>query len=137
MVCIGGRAQAGRIVGTVYRASATERGFTLPPDNRSGLRMIVIPFTSEHATASAGGVDPHGRAALLLAESMVHALVDRGVLSNDEAIEVVAIACEVAEEQAEGTPDLNDGAPRAADLLKAIRAGFDIGDGRIAAPQSA
>lgn len=39
--------------------------------------------------------DAHGQAALLLAESILHALVDSGTLSNSEAVEVVRTAASV------------------------------------------
>lgn len=42
--------------------------------------------------------DAHGQAALMLAESILHALVDRRLITNDDAIEIVAIAQEVKEE---------------------------------------
>ena len=39
--------------------------------------------------------DAHGQAALILAESILHALVDCGLLSADYAASVVQTACEV------------------------------------------
>lgn len=41
---------------------------------------------------------PEGAAALLLAESLIHALVKRSILSVAEAIEVIEIAAEVERE---------------------------------------
>lgn len=39
--------------------------------------------------------DAHGQAALLLTESLIHALVDKSVLTIADAIEVIEIAQEV------------------------------------------
>jgi hypothetical protein len=44
--------------------------------------------------------DAHGQAALLLTESLIHMLVEQGVLTNLEAIEVVHTAAEVKVEVA-------------------------------------
>ena len=46
------------------------------------------------------GADAHGESALLLAESMLHALVARSVFTTQEAIEIVRTASEVTEELA-------------------------------------
>ena len=45
--------------------------------------------------ASAPAVDPHGRAALLLVESLIHALVEKAVISRGEAIDIIDIAVDV------------------------------------------
>lgn len=45
--------------------------------------------------------DAHGQAALLLAEATLHMLVETGVLSNAQAIEVVETTAEVKVEVAE------------------------------------
>lgn len=39
--------------------------------------------------------DAHGRAALLLVESLLHALVDKAVITRGEAIDVIDIAADV------------------------------------------
>ena len=39
--------------------------------------------------------DAHGQAALVLAESILHALIDCGLLSADYAASVIQTACEV------------------------------------------
>lgn len=44
---------------------------------------------------AAGDADTHGRAALLLVESLIHALVDKAVITQGEAIDLVDIASEV------------------------------------------
>ncbi|MGY6552543.1 MAG: hypothetical protein ACXIT4_11740 [Erythrobacter sp.] len=45
--------------------------------------------------------DAHGQAALLLAESILHALVETGALSLAEALSVIQTTCEVKVEVAE------------------------------------
>jgi hypothetical protein len=52
----------------------------------------VLPSKSEP--------DAHGQAALLLAESLIHMLVDHRILSLDQAVEVIQIAAEVKTEVA-------------------------------------
>ena len=55
----------------------------------------------EPAHPSATGAhqpDPHGRAALLLAESILHTLINKRILSNADAVLTVRIASEVEEE---------------------------------------
>ncbi|GAA4023372.1 hypothetical protein GCM10022280_25120 [Sphingomonas swuensis] len=44
--------------------------------------------------------DAHGRAALLLVESLLHGLIARNVIAIADAVEIVAVAAEVAEESA-------------------------------------
>ena len=45
-------------------------------------------------------LDGHGRAALLLVESLIHGLASRSVLSVSEAIEIIEVAAEVEYELA-------------------------------------
>jgi hypothetical protein len=47
------------------------------------------------------GAGHHGRAALLLVESLIHTLVDKGVITRGEAIDVIDIAGEVEAELAD------------------------------------
>ena len=42
------------------------------------------------------GVEPQGKAALLLVESLIHILVQRGVISLSDAVEVADVAADVA-----------------------------------------
>ncbi len=53
-----------------------------------------------HAPTEVVEPDAHGQAALLLTESLLHTLVDRGVLTITEAVEVVQTAAEVKVEVA-------------------------------------
>lgn len=80
--------------------------------------------------------DPHGHAALLLVESLIHGLCDNGILTADEAIEIAERAVNVQFEQAE-TAD-GAGAPlwRSHALLSAITASLKIdGDGTPPSPR--
>lgn len=47
------------------------------------------------AIDAAAATDPHGRAALLLVESLLHALVAKGVLKSGEVIDIIDIAQDV------------------------------------------
>ena len=49
--------------------------------------------------------DAHGQAAMLLVESLIHGLVERSVISAEEAVEIVETAAEV---KAEVAADLGD-----------------------------
>lgn len=42
--------------------------------------------------------DPQGQAALLLAESILHGLLEKGVLTIDDALAITAVAIEAKEE---------------------------------------
>ena len=68
--------------------------------------------------------DAHGQAALLLAESLLHALVATATLTNADAIEVlstaVAVKREVATEAGESKARMN----QSLDLLARMRASF-------------
>lgn len=49
--------------------------------------------------------DAHGQAAMLLAESLIHGLIERKVLSVSDAIEIIEVATEV---KSEVGPDMGD-----------------------------
>ncbi|MCW3849327.1 hypothetical protein OF829_18975 [Sphingomonas sp. LB-2] len=55
---------------------------------------------SREAAARLDEPDAHGQAALLLAESILHALIEHGTLTNPQAIAVVESAAEVKVEVA-------------------------------------
>jgi hypothetical protein len=65
------------------------------------------------------GPDPHGQAALLLVESLLHGLVEKSVLTTGEALAVVERAAEV---KAESAPDLGDSPEALAKSLALITA---------------
>lgn len=70
--------------------------------------------------------DPHGQAALLLVESLIHGLCENATLSTDEAIEIAERAVSVQFDQAEGADGA--GAPlwRSHALLSKILASLQI-----------
>lgn len=66
--------------------------------------------------------DAHGQAALLLAESTLHALVDRAAISNADAIAIVRNAAEVKVEVAEAAGESAVRMNESLALLEAIAA---------------
>lgn len=73
-----------------------------PYDPRSRVnRMTSINAAVHHAKAShSDEPDAHGQAALLLAEAMLHAMVAKSLMTNQEAIEIVGSAAEIKVEVA-------------------------------------
>jgi len=65
------------------------------------------------------GPDPHGQAALLLVESLLHSLIEKAVLTGHEALAVVEHAAEV---KAEIAPDLEDSPEALAKSMALINA---------------
>ena len=70
--------------------------------------------------------EPHGRVAMLLAESLIHGLIARSVLSIADAIEIVGIAAEVVEETGVEKGDTADTLAKSLAILDAIRASLSI-----------
>ena len=64
--------------------------------------------------------DAHGRAALLLVESLIHSLVARSVLSVAEGVEVMEIALEAQEAIVQDAPDPTPSMRHATALLKSL-----------------
>lgn len=62
---------------------------------------MTEPVSNDNDVARADGrlrgPDPHGQAAMLLVESLMHGLVARSVISVADAVEIVGIAAEVKE----------------------------------------
>ena len=72
-------------------------------------------------TPAANGPDAHGQAALLLAESLLHGLVARALISPREAIEIVEIAADVQHEIGQqGAKANGNGNPAPSILLATI-----------------
>lgn len=65
--------------------------------------------------------DAYGQAAMLLVESLIHALIGRSVIGVQEAIELVTIAIDAKMEIASDRGENDDAADRALALLTAIR----------------
>jgi hypothetical protein len=73
--------------------------------------------------------DPHGHAALLLVESLIHGLCENSTLSTNEAIEIAERAVHVQSEQAEAADGAGEPLWQSHALLAAIAASLKI-DGR-------
>ena len=72
-------------------------------------------------------VDPQGRVALMLCESVLHVLVEEGVLTKAKAIEAIETVVELTREIAEvGPPDITNHA--ATHPLEAIAESFALKD---------
>lgn len=69
--------------------------------------------------------DAHGQAALLLAESILHALVDTSVMTNAEAITVVTAAADVKREVATAAGESTGRMQQSLDLLSRMTASFE------------
>lgn len=72
--------------------------------------------------------DPHGQAAFLLVESLIHGLIARSALSAEEAIEIVKIAADVKQEVGGAWGDTPATLRRSLHLLDSISASlsYDI-----------
>jgi hypothetical protein len=70
--------------------------------------------------------DPQGRVALMLCESVLHVLVEEGVLTKAKAMEAIETVAELTREMADGNPAID--AQIAADLVGAIAESFALKD---------
>jgi hypothetical protein len=70
--------------------------------------------------------DPQGRVALMLCESLIHVLVEEGVLTKAKAMEAIETVAELTREMADGNPGVD--AQIAADLVGAIAESFALKD---------
>ena len=70
--------------------------------------------------------DPQGRVALMLCESILHVLVEEGVISKKKALEAINTVAELTREMAEGNPTSTPHI--AADLVEAIAESFALKD---------
>ena len=69
--------------------------------------------------------DAHGQAALLLTESLIHMLVERGALTNTQAIEVVQTAAEVKVEVASAAGESAKRMIESLVILERMRSSFE------------
>jgi hypothetical protein len=69
------------------------------------------------------GTDPHGQVAMMLCESLLHVLIEQGVLSRQQAIEAIEGIAELLAEAAEREFQAVN-ARAAAVLLDTIRESF-------------
>ncbi|WP_420383613.1 hypothetical protein [Novosphingobium sp.] len=94
--------------------------------------MSDISNDNDTSPARPGDIpDGHGEAAILLVESLIHALVARFILTAQDAIDLVTVAFDVKSE----TGANEDGAPDPADkallLLSSIRQSLRVDIARI------
>lgn len=89
-----------------------------------------IPSRAARRTSRALEPDAHGQAALLLAESTLHALVENSTLTNAAAIDVVRVAAEVKVEVAEATHESAGRMQASLALLSLIEASFESDEDR-------
>lgn len=66
--------------------------------------------------------DPHGLAALLLVESLIHGLCERSTLTAAESVEIAERAVSVQAEQADAADGAADAMWRSHELLSSIAA---------------
>lgn len=71
-------------------------------------------------TAMSGEPDAHGQAAMLLVESLLHALIAQSVLKLEEAIDLVGVAIDAKIEIAADLGNSDDTRDRSLALLTAI-----------------
>ena len=96
----------------------------MPDPRLDGGRTPRVDGAGQVRIDGSGPIDTHGRAALLLVESLIHALVDKEQLTRAEAIEVIDIAVDVEAELAlsEHVP----GSPLPRSLLAPLAASFRL-----------
>lgn len=68
--------------------------------------------------------DAHGQAALLLTESLIHMMVEKSVITNGEAIEVIQTAAEVKIEVATAEGESKKRMKESLFLLSAMQVSF-------------
>lgn len=95
---------------------------------RIGTFMSNNPSNAPPAAPHIRGVEPdaHGQAALLLAESILHALVESKVLTTAGALSVIQTTCEVKIEVAEATGESQGRMKQSLALLQTISASFAV-----------
>lgn len=71
-----------------------------------------------------GEPDAHGQAALLLVESLLHTMVERGVLTPHDILSTVQVAAEVKRDLAESTGESRERMEQSLGLLAAIERSF-------------
>ena len=70
--------------------------------------------------------DAHGQASLLLVESLLHGMLEKGLLTVDEAIGIATAACEVKEEIASQEIESEDTAQLSLQLIARITASLKL-----------
>lgn len=87
--------------------------------------------SSNDNAAMAHRTDPHGQAAILLVESLLHGLIARQVITVADAVEIVDIAAEVKTDVAGDMGDSPGNLQKSLALLTAISSSLtrDVSDG--------
>lgn len=83
--------------------------------------MSVSQTDKEPTLGELNAADPHGHAALQLTESLVHGLVENSTIDIAEAQDVVTIAIDATEEQADDLPTRPKSLEKSISLLNGIR----------------
>lgn len=76
--------------------------------------------------SSTSDTDVHGKAAILLVESLIHSLIDRSVIGIDDAIDLVTVAMDSRTEIAADAGDSDHALDRSLSLLASIRSSLSI-----------
>lgn len=79
--------------------------------------------------ASRPDPDAHGQASLLIVESLLHGMIEKRLLTVEEAVEIMTSACEVKEEIASQSIESDDAAEHSLNLIARITASLKIDQG--------
>lgn len=79
-------------------------------------------FSNDNTLVASLATDAHGQAAMLLAESLIHVLIERNILSIADAVEIVDAAAEVKAEIDLDLRDMPANSRTSVDMLRAISA---------------
>jgi hypothetical protein len=89
--------------------------------------VLLSPIVGPDGERVMQSAEPNGKVALMLCESLIHLLVEEGVLAKQKALEIIESVAELAREVAEDetTPDVK---PNAAAIAETIAASFKLKD---------
>jgi hypothetical protein len=69
--------------------------------SKTGVKRLHRPAGTPHSlTTTLKGPDPYGQAAIMLCESLLHLIVEQGVLSQQKVVEAIEGVAELIEEAA-------------------------------------
>ena len=85
----------------------------------------LIPVDDNPRPSAVVEPDAHGQAALLLAESLIHTLVENSTLTNVEAVELIRIAAEVKVEVATAAHESDGRMQESLALLSKMASSFE------------
>ena len=84
----------------------------------------IVKLGGENSESSALEPDAHGQAALMLAESTLHALVDAGVFTTEDAVGIIAVAQEVKEEMGKADRESPENIAESVHILNRMATSF-------------